>query len=94
MLNIVDSILKKHCSGEPDSPESKIAIDKAHANFAYRKGIYNISQDDYSTARRNFKETLRLFPGYKDTKARLLRAYLGPAVNKLISRTKLLLTGS
>ena len=94
MINIVDSILKKHCSGEPDSPASKIAIDKAHANFAYRKGIYNISQDDYRTARINFKETLRLFPGYKDTRARLFRAYLGPSVNKLITRTKLLLTGS
>lgn len=93
MLNIINDILKKHCSDEPESPEMKAAIDKARANFAYRKGIYYISRTDYKTARENFKETLRLFPGYKDTRSRLFRSYLGPSVNGLISRTKLLLSG-
>ena len=93
MLNIIDNILTEHCSNEPESAEAKAAINKARANYAYRKGIYNISQTDYKAARKNFKETLQLLPGYKDTRSRLFRAYLGPSVNGFIAKTKLLLTG-
>lgn len=93
MLNIINSILTKHCSNEPVSSKEKVAINKARANYAYRKGIYYISEADYKTARKNFKETLRLFPGYKDSRSRLLRAYLGPSINNFISKTKFLLNG-
>lgn len=92
MLNIINNILMKHCSNEPDSPEIKTAINKARANYAYRKGIYLVSQADYKAARKNFKETLRLITGYKDTRSRLLRTYLGPTVNSFISKTRVLLS--
>jgi glycosyltransferase involved in cell wall biosynthesis len=93
MLNIIDSILIKHCSGEPATHEIEVAIQKARANYAYRRGVYHFSRYEFKASRRDFKEVLRLVPGYEDAKIRLIRSYLGPSINRLISKVKARISG-
>lgn len=93
MLNIIKKILAKHCNEKPSTQEEKAAYSKAHANYAYRMGIYFISERDYRSARRYFREALDLCPNYKDARLRLIRSYLGPGVNEIISKIGRLIAG-
>ena len=88
MLGVIGTILDKHCKSEQRSTEDTTLFQTAYANYAYRKGIYHCSKNEYRIARGNFREALEFVPNYEDTRVRLIRTYLGKSGNNFISNVK------
>lgn len=85
MLSVIQRIIDKHCSGEPETAALAQAYKDVHASYAYRKGVFHFSSGEYFEARKKFREAQVVIPGYKDTRIRVFRTYLGRAGNSMLS---------
>jgi len=85
MLTATKAILDKHLPESIESSTEKVVYCQAYASYAYRKGLKNIYDGNYTQARANFYEAKNYVSGYKDCNMRIFRTLLGRNINGFIA---------
>jgi len=89
MMRAIEMILSKHCGNSDELmsiPGLCDACTAARVAYWYRQGVHAFSHGNYLKARKHFKDVLTRSPGYRDTRVRFLRCFIGHSGNRALSQ--------
>lgn len=89
MRHAAEAVLRKHFP-DPPSPEDPIfdTYNEAFAHFNYRVAVRLFTAGNLAQAREMIRRCWRHRPGYRDTRIRYLRTFLGSRLNSSLSVLK------
>jgi glycosyltransferase involved in cell wall biosynthesis len=95
MREATSALLRKHFASppSPDTPRHAAYLE-AYANFYYRWGADMFASGDYSECRKKLRKCWEYAPGYRDSRIRYARTYLGRIGNGLLARVRALASSS